>query len=133
MTRPVGSSFDRRRTRSQQIRRGQWSGPQSVDAPAPDDDAISRYSDPSYIVGSSTPESLAATAERFSTDTNELPANEMPHFDININGFLTNETSNSSIAEIDGRGLFPIGFELDANSQRAREELDVPEYIRPRY
>lgn len=50
--RQLDGNSTRRRTRSQLYRRGKWSGP-SPNAPAPDDDTISQYSDPSYVLGAS--------------------------------------------------------------------------------
>ena len=49
---------DRRRTASQIHRRGIWPGPQSSDLRDRDDDTISNYSNPDYIVGNPTPAAL---------------------------------------------------------------------------
>jgi len=78
--RVLGASSHRQRTPSQLQRRGQWPGPQALEVPGRgrgcgcDDDTISRYSDPGYIIGDSTPDALDEISERFRQSTFELAA-----------------------------------------------------------
>lgn len=125
VARQLVSNFYRRRTFSQQKRRGQWSGKQSPNAPVPDDDTISRYSDPYYIVGSSTPEALAAIAQRFNTSTNELPGGDIPNISIQ-------EMEDTSRAPVELQFDWPP-FELDANQNSGKPCDTLAEYMRPRH
>ncbi|KAI9859542.1 MAG: hypothetical protein M1830_006293 [Pleopsidium flavum] len=89
--RPLGSSSHRQRTPSQMQRRGQWPGPQALEVSGRgrDDDTISRYSDPGYVIGDSTPGALDEISERFRRSTLELAAGESTGSDHELEGWIS--------------------------------------------
>ncbi|KAI9701837.1 MAG: hypothetical protein M1836_001181 [Candelina mexicana] len=79
----LGGSSNRLRTPSQLHRRGTWSGPKPTTATEADrdEDAISHYSSPNYLVGDTTPEALRYMHQRLSTAAVEAPTKEVFEMD----------------------------------------------------
>lgn len=79
----------RARTVSQLYRLGQWTGPQSSDAPSENDDTISHYSSSDYMMGDLTPTASDEIVEQYDyskselscdTERYEMPANYAPNY-----------------------------------------------------
>lgn len=71
----------------------------------PDDDTISRYSDPGYVIGDSTPGALEEISERFRQSTLELAASG-PTDQSGERVYELAGSSSASLAELDAPGTF---------------------------
>lgn len=76
----------RARTVSQLYRLGQWTGPQSSDAPSENDDTISHYSSSDYMMGDLTPTASDEIVEHYQPSKAELSASDTAIYEMPDNG-----------------------------------------------